>query len=432
MTNLYVIKKINDLIGAFMLIYFFNKSMQPKNKKYNKVYSIVMIIFYASISSTKMNAMIYEVKNNQIIIFIFAYHVLVLVYPLIFIRGKMSEKFFWSVFYIAMMLVGYFAVYTLLSVLFNITIAEMMASIDYKMYIAMILNKLIQCVLVFTFINNINFIKYIEDKILYVRGIILICDHIILFIISRHLIVSQSATTIETIIIVFSLCIIEILSVYTLKILYKETEAKFILKMNLKRKIYDEEIIDMYKEMIGWKHDFRNHINMILGLLEVGTKEDAIKYIYEINSSINKLDENIYTNNIAVNSILSSKMKVAKEKGIKINLDLKITSEIKISNVDICIILGNLLDNSIEACDLINKYKFIDLKIVSENSRLIIKIENNTNGYVNKANGKFLTTKCSPMNGIGLTQVDSVVKKYNGYINRKHKNNIFTTYVMIQ
>ena len=256
------------------------------------------------------------------------------------------------------------------------------------MYIAMILNKLIQCVLVFTFINNINFIKYIEDKILYVRGIILICDHIILFIISRHLIVSQSATTIETIIIVFSLCIIEILSVYTLKILYKETEAKFILKMNLKRKIYDEEIIDMYKEMIGWKHDFRNHINMILGLLEVGTKEDAIKYIYEINSSINKLDENIYTNNIAVNSILSSKMKVAKEKGIKINLDLKITSEIKISNVDICIILGNLLDNSIEACDLINKYKFIDLKIVSENSRLIIKIENNTNGYVNKANGK--------------------------------------------
>lgn len=257
MTNLYVIEKINDLIGAFMLIYFFNKSMQPKNKKYNKVYSIVMIIFYASISSTKMNAMIYEVKNNQIIIFIFAYHVLVLVYPLIFIRGKMSEKFFWSVFYIAMMSVGYFAVYTLLSVLFNITIAEMMASIDYKMYIAMILNKLIQCVLVFTFINNINFIKYIEDKILDVRGIILICDHIILFIISRHLIVSQSATTIETIIIVFSLCIIEILSVYTLKILYKETEAKFILKMNLKRKIYDEEIIDMYKEMIGWKHDFR-------------------------------------------------------------------------------------------------------------------------------------------------------------------------------
>ena len=432
MTNLYVIEKINDLIGAFMLIYFFNKSMQPKNKKYNKVYSIVMIIFYASISSTKMNAMIYEVKNNQIIIFIFAYHVLVLVYPLIFIRGKMSEKFFWSVFYIAMMSVGYFAIYTLLSVLFNITIAEMMASIDYKKYIAMILNKSIQCVLVFTFINNINFIKYIEDKILYVRGIILICDHIILFIISRHLIVSQSATTIGTIIIVFSLCIIEIFSVYTLKILYKETEAKFILKMNLKRKIYDEEIIDMYKEMIGWKHDFRNHINMILGLLEVGTKEDATKYINEINSSINKLDENIYTNNIAVNSILSSKMKAAKEKGIKINLDLKITSEIKISNVDICIILGNLLDNSIEACDLINKYKFIDLKIVSENSRLIIKIENSTNGDVNEVNGKFLTTKHSPMNGIGLTQVDSVVKKYNGYINRKHENNIFTTYVMIQ
>ena len=235
-----------------------------------------------------------------------------------------------------------------------------------------------------------------------------------------------------TIIIVFIFCIIEIFSVYTLNMLYKESEAKFILEMNLKRKIHDEEIIDMYKEIIGWKHDLRNHINMVVGLLEVGASEDAISYIKEINSNINKLDGNIYTDNIAVNSILSSKMKIVKEKGIRINLDIDLSSEIKISNLDICIILGNLLDNSIEACDLIDKYKYIDLKMISENNRLIIKISNSTNGYVNEVNGRFLTTKHSPMNGIGLTQIDSVIKKHNGYINRKHENSIFTTYIMIQ
>ena len=213
--------------------------------------------------------------------------------------------------------------------------------------------------------------------------------------------------------------------------LSKEIEEKFILKMNLDRKIHDKEIINMYTDMIGWKHDFRNHINMILGMLEVSTKEEVISYINEINGNIRELDKNMYTDNIAINSILITKMKVIDEKNIKINLDLKIDSKIKISNVDICIILGNLLDNAIEACSIINGYKFIDLKIVSKNDKLIIKIINNTNGYVNEVNGKFLSTKNNYTNGIGLIQIDNIIKKYSGYINRKHENNIFTTHMML-
>jgi signal transduction histidine kinase regulating citrate/malate metabolism len=210
-------------------------------------------------------------------------------------------------------------------------------------------------------------------------------------------------------------------------------EEKFILKMDLDRKIHDKEIIDMYTEMIGWKHDFRNHISMISGLLQVSTKEDVISYIEEIDSSISKLDKNIYTDNIAINSILVSKIKAAEGKNIKISLNIKINSDIKVSSVDICTILGNLLDNSIEACDNIKDYRFINLKIVSEKNILVIKISNNTSsGYVNKIDGKFMSSKNSYMNGIGLVQVDNIVKKYKGYVNRHHKNNIFTTYVMMQ
>jgi len=63
---------------------------------------------------------------------------------------------------------------------------------------------------------------------------------------------------------------------------------------------------------------------------------------------------------------------------------------------------------------------------------LVIKLNNSTNGYVNEVKGKFLSTKSNAINGIGLIQVDNIVKKYNGYINRKHQNKIFTTYIMIQ
>ncbi|WP_124097568.1 sensor histidine kinase [Romboutsia sp. Marseille-P6047] len=209
-------------------------------------------------------------------------------------------------------------------------------------------------------------------------------------------------------------------------------EEKFILKMELDREIHNKEIESMYSEVIGWRHDIKNHINMILGLLEISSKKEVVSYIREIDTRIDRLDPKIYTENVAINSILISKVKLAKEKEIKIDLDIKINSNISITNLDMCTILGNLLDNSIEACDIIEGDKFIDLKIVSEDKGLIIKISNSTNGYVNEVNGKFVTIKDKRINGIGIIQIDRTVKKYNGYINRKHEGSIFTTYIMIQ
>lgn len=343
----------------------------------------------------------------------------------------MAEKFFLSSVYFTIMLIISFILLIVFSEMFNTTIAEIAFYDNYKKSIAMFIDRFIQFIFISILSKNISFIKYIKNKALYIGGTILVLHHILIFIMERDLVKRLDRININIIIIVFSLCIIQILLIYVLNTFSKETEEKFLLKMELDRKMHDEEIIDMYTRMIRWKHDARNHISMILGLLEAGTKEEVISYINEITSNITKLDKNMYSNNIAINSILMSKMKMAEEKNIKVNLNLKIDSEIKISNVDICIIMGNLLDNSIEACNVIEGDKFIDLKIASEMNRLVVKISNNTNGYVNEVNGRFLTTKHSNMNGIGLIQIDKVVKKYNGYINRKHENNIFTTYLMV-
>lgn len=150
-----------------------------------------------------------------------------------------------------------------------------------------------------------------------------------------------------------------------------------------------------------------------------------------MNESINDIDNKIYTENFTINSILINKLKIAEKYDIKVNLNIKVSKEINVSNLDICIILGNLLDNSIESCINTNGYKYIDLNIISVSNKLIVKISNSTNGKLRHIDGKFLTTKKIGMHGIGLNQVDEVVKKYNGYINRKHVNNIFTTYLMI-
>ena len=59
------------------------------------------------------------------------------------------------------------------------------------------------------------------------------------------------------------------------------------------------------------------------------------------------------------------------------------------------------------------------------------KIKNNTNGKVNNENGVFKTTKTSGIHGIGLSQINDIIKKYNGYIKRSHENNVFNTNIMI-
>ena len=431
MIDLFVMEVIGDFINVLIMMYFFNRVMPPKNKRYSQVCTIIMIIIYTLIPSDYTNNVIFNIQGNGIILFIFGYYILLLIYPILFRKGRMAEKFFLSSVYITIMLIISFIVLIAVAEIFNTTIAEIAFYANYKKSIAIFINRFIQFICISILSNNIGFIKYIKNKTLYVGGTILVFHHILIFIMERDLVERLDRININIIIIVSSLCIIQILLIYVLNTFSKETEEKFLLKMELDRKMHDEEIINMYTRMIRWKHDVRNHISMILGLLEAGTKEEVISYINEITSNIIKLDKNMYSNNIAINSILMSKMKMAEEKNIKVNLNLKIDSEIKISNVDICIIIGNLLDNSIEACDVIEEDKFIDLKIASEMNRLVVKISNNTNGYVNEVNGKFLTTKHSNMHGIGLIQVDKVVKKYNGYINRKHENNIFTTYLMV-
>ena len=431
MINLFMIEVIGDFINVLIMMYFFNRVMPPKNKRYSQVCTIIMIIIYTLIPANYINNVIFNIQGNRIFLFIFCYYILLLIYPILFRRGRMAEKFFLSSVYFTIMLIISFILLIVFSEMFNTTIAEIAFYDNYKKSIAMFIDRFIQFICISILSKNISFIKYIKNKALYIGGTILVLHHILIFIMERDLVKRLDRININIIIIVFSLCIIQILLIYVLNTFSKETEEKFLLKMELDRKMHDEEIIDMYTRMIRWKHDARNHISMILGLLEAGTKEEVISYINEITSNITKLDKNMYSNNIAINSILMSKMKMAEEKNIKVNLNLKIDSEIKISNVDICIIMGNLLDNSIEACSFIEGDKFIDLKIVSEMNKLVVKISNNTNGYVNEVNGKFLTTKHSNMNGIGLIQVDKAVKKYNGYINRKHENNIFTTYLMV-
>ena len=141
---------------------------------------------------------------------------------------------------------------------------------------------------------------------------------------------------------------------------------------------YNKEIRTIYNEMIQWKHDWQNHINVAMYMLKEKRYEEADKYLGEISNSINydrKYKSFITTNNNVLNAIINSKIIVAVDKNIDINTSVNITEPIHIDDIDLCGLLGNLLDNAIEACERTKSNRFINIKIITVKKNLIILIK---------------------------------------------------------
>ncbi len=100
MIILHVLERITNLLSSLMIIYFFNTIMEPKIKKYSKVFTIIMIIFYASMSTININKVFIHMSGIKIIRFMLFYYSLLIIYPLLFRKGRISEKFFLSSLYI--------------------------------------------------------------------------------------------------------------------------------------------------------------------------------------------------------------------------------------------------------------------------------------------------------------------------------------------
>ena len=133
-----------------------------------------------------------------------------------------------------------------------------------------------------------------------------------------------------------------------------------------------------------------------------------------------------------VDAILNSKLSLIQEKKIAVDATAVVPGNIAISGIDLSILIGNLLDNAMEACMQIPQEsdRFIRIYIDIVKKQLYISVTNSMAGKAKKTGGTFLSTK-QGNHGFGLLRIDSIVSKYNGYLNRQSENGIFATEVML-
>lgn len=179
-------------------------------------------------------------------------------------------------------------------------------------------------------------------------------------------------------------------------------------------------------------HDFTNHKNTLYRLISENNNDEALKYLESLGTNLTASTKEIYTNNKTLNSLLLSKKEVCIENNIDLKLNIHIPKDISISDFDLCITVGNLIDNAIEATNKLNdnKYIIINSKIINHNFTLHVK--NNYNGVIIEKNGEILTTKNDSINhGLGTQIIKSTIEKYYGTCNFTHSSDEFSSLITI-
>jgi len=126
------------------------------------------------------------------------------------------------------------------------------------------------------------------------------------------------------------------------------------------------------------------------------------------------------TGNKMTDAILNSKIGLARERGIEVKAEVQIMTALTTPEIDLCIIIGNLFDNAMEASlALPESERLIRVYMtVKQNNQLYISFTNFTaTKKLTKTNGRFKTTK-GKGHGFGLVRIDHIVERHSGYINR--------------
>jgi sensor histidine kinase regulating citrate/malate metabolism len=241
-----------------------------------------------------------------------------------------------------------------------------------------------------------------------------------------------------------SILLIILISVFSL--LFGSVIAILVSKSRFQKKLENfqdnvlkkqrDEVQNIYQTMRAWRHDYHNHMQSIKAMISMNKKEELSEYLDNLEKDLDSIDIAIRTGNVGLDAILSSKVSIARKNKIDVTCTAKVPQDMKISDVHLCAIVGNLMDNAIEACEKISggskqaSQKFIRIYIGLFKNQLYISVTNSTKEKKRKKLTELVTSKIGE-HGFGLRRIDKIADQYQGYVNRKNEPGVFATEVML-
>ncbi|MFR8337532.1 MAG: sensor histidine kinase [Eisenbergiella massiliensis] len=204
--------------------------------------------------------------------------------------------------------------------------------------------------------------------------------------------------------------------------------------MELKVKVYSgqlETITQTQKKIRRLRHDMVHHIMQLYSMASLNKNAEMLEYLDKMEQAMINPKEHVSSGNKDIDGILNFMLEKAVSILKKVDVQVKIPEDLHTCSFELAVILGNIIDNAIEAARQ-TEDKWLSLQITADKGILFIRVSNSYCGCIKTSGDKLLTSKEDKENhGLGLDSVKDMIKKYNGDMKRTCDKNIFTVDILL-
>ena len=213
-------------------------------------------------------------------------------------------------------------------------------------------------------------------------------------------------------------------------------KSKYELKLMQERMDFEktrlEEAKSIWDNIRKIKHDLKNHFTVLQGHLEKEEIEASKTYVQELGQKVENMGDLIHSGNTVIDYLINSKL--ANLKGVQVLISGYVGNLTDLDDVDLACILGNIIDNAVEAQEYVSdeKEKRIELLFLQKNANRMIICKNTIQQSVLKDNKRLLSTKKEPeVHGLGHQIVEATAEKYQGMVDYFEEDDMFGVQVML-
>lgn len=296
----------------------------------------------------------------------------------------------------------------------------------------------IQCIIWIIVLVIDNFLKHVQKREnIPVSFAIAIVGEMVMIIILEFLIFQQnginSTIRIASVMVVTFIFLIIIYLYASLATIAEEQTKNQMIKREKDYYHKQAELLqNNSEELREFRHDLKNKMLVLYELLEKNETREAVNYLRKLAERIELVQTYSQSGNVVIDSIINYKLSQAEKQGCRIQTEIFLPSKILIEEDDLIVVIGNLLDNAIEAIEKLKENKYIQVKIKYDRGCLLVKVVNSFDSHVIVKKGKLQTRKGKQeFHGIGLQSVQNVVDKYQGELKLTYKEKMFSVGVVI-
>lgn len=420
---------LNNLAGVYIAIRFLNGVLDRKNKEeYQKKLLFVLFIPLVLLWNLMNNPAVY----SNLLLLLFLVLITVIRY-----KGSIKIKVVISVFILLFSAATKYIAAILFVGLFRLdTVLDTFSYMDRTLILVLTIGVLSKLLLLLLVESIIRFVSSKASQVsiaswLFFITIPAISIYLIIYTVREPILMNQFSN--ETVLVCFlilsiNLIVFRLFDAIIDQIVKNNTYIFLEKQLMIQKKQY-KTILTESEKIRSLKHDIINHIASIQGYMENNRYNDANQYMKKLITKMSISNYGIHSGNFVVDAILNYKKETAIQKGIKMTTSILLPETLQIEDIDISILLGNALDNAIEACEKVtaSEEKIINVELGFKNENVTFTIVNTfTPDSVREGRKYLLSSKRGWLGyGMGLGNIQNVVDKYGGMLKTEKKEFVF-------